>query len=393
MVENNSLPFDIRVWNEARSMAEQGYRVLAICPTGHKSTKLYEVIKDIEIYRYTLLSYGDGVLGYIKEYIHCLVNMWWLTFKVYFFKVKFHAIHAANPPDILWTVAIWYKIFGVKFVFDEHDPAPDTFLSKFGDKVSKKSIFYIVQKKLQLMSYWLADRIINVNNTYSSIAIESTGYPPKKFSVVRNGPRLEEFHSVPQNPKWKFGFTHMVAYMGIMATQDNVDVVLRACNYFVHTLKREDVCFVLMGDGDDKPRLEELVKEFQIEKNVRFLGMVYEKETILEVLSTADLCLSPEQLNPLNNHASFIKIMEYMACRKPIIAFDLHETRYSADEAALYIKNNDIDAFGQAITSLIEDKETATSMGEAGWKRVQDKLSWQRQGEILNEMYEDLFKR
>ena len=109
-----------------------------------------------------------------------------------------------------------------------------------------------------------------------------------------------------------------------------------------------------------------------------------------EVLSTADLGLSPDPLNPLNDVSTMNKTMEYMAFELPVVAFDLKETRVSADDAAVYVQPNDVAAYARAIGELLDDPERRRQMGEQGRQRVVDVLAWRHQAPRYVGAYERL---
>src|SRR5512143_3395958 len=107
-------------------------------------------------------------------------------------------------------------------------------------------------------------------------------------------------------------------------------------------------------------------------------GMIHDNLVLRQYLSTADVCLSPEPLTPLNAHSTFIKIGEYMAIGKPVVAYDLCETRYTAQESAIYATPGNVEEFAQAIVTLLADPERRRHMGECGRQRFLNYLSWER---------------
>ncbi len=109
-----------------------------------------------------------------------------------------------------------------------------------------------------------------------------------------------------------------------------------------------------------------------------------------EVLSTADLGLCPDPLNPLNDVSTMNKTMEYMAFELPVVAFDLKETRVSAGDAALYAQPNDVSSFARAISMLLDDRERREEMGRFGRRRVEEVLAWEHQAPSLVGAYERL---
>src|SRR6185312_1186507 len=102
LVENLSVPFDRRVWQECRALTEAGYRVEVICPRGTKhDTEPFAEIDGVRIHRYPLNSASGGPAGYLREYWvalwHTLRIAWRLSGNE-----PFDVVHACNPPDLLF---------------------------------------------------------------------------------------------------------------------------------------------------------------------------------------------------------------------------------------------------------------------------------------------------
>jgi glycosyltransferase involved in cell wall biosynthesis len=173
-----------------------------------------------------------------------------------------------------------------------------------------------------------------------------------------------------------------------MGPQDGVDLALQAAAELARA-GRDDVQFVLMGKGDSTAELVELAEQLGIADRVTFTGRVPD-EVVSEVLSTADLGLCPDPLNPLNDVSTMNKTMEYMAFELPVVAFDLKETRVSADNAATYVEPNDVAAYARAIAELLDDPEQRRAMGRDGRQRVVDVLAWHHQAPRYVGAYERL---
>ena len=107
-----------------------------------------------------------------------------------------------------------------------------------------------------------------------------------------------------------------------------------------------------------------------LNETVDFTGRVSD-ERLLEILSTADVCVNPDRVNAMNDMSTMIKIMEYMALGKPIVQFDLKEGRFSAQAASLYATDSVTD-FAEKIVWLLDRPEERQRMGEFGQRRVRD---------------------
>jgi len=131
LVENLSVPFDRRVWQESLALVGAGYQVTVICPTGAKQDRELEaVIEGVRILRYPLRAATGGPLGYLREYTLALWHTLRLAIKVRR-SGRIDIVHACNPPDLLFLIALALRPFGTRFVFDHHDLVPELFVSRF----------------------------------------------------------------------------------------------------------------------------------------------------------------------------------------------------------------------------------------------------------------------
>ncbi len=384
IVENLSFPFDRRVYREAISLKEKGYNISVISPKGiERDKKSFEIFEGIYVYRYPLIVISKNRFDYLLEYLFSFFFIFLLSIKILIEK-NFDVIHIANPPDIFFPILSFYRIFGKKIIFDQHDLTPESYLSRFRDE--RKDFFYKIQILFEFLTYKAANYIIVTNRSYYKIAKERGG-KNKKIVIVRNGPLKKHFDFKGNFPEIKENFKYLVVYIGIMGIQDGVDYLIRSIDHFVNTLGRKDTLFVLIGKGDDFDNLKRMVKEFKLEKFVKFTGRISDEEA-LKYLSTADVAASPDPKNPLNDLSTMNKVMEYMITKSPIVSYDLKEARYSAGDNALYVENNDYKKFAEKISYLLDNEDLRKSMAENGYKRVSEKFCWEKQKENLFSLYE-----
>jgi glycosyltransferase involved in cell wall biosynthesis len=386
IVQNLSVPFDRRVWLEACSLRDAGFQVSVVCPMG-VGDKAYEVLEGIRIRRYPPPPDTHGLATYVYEFAYCWVRTARLVLRAH--RVEgFDAIQACNPPDTFWALALPFKLAGRKFVFDQHDLCPEVYESRFpnGSRALLGGL-----RLLERATYAVADHVISTNDSYRSTAMRRGNVPSSDITVVRTGPDPEFLRRGAPNPEWRRGRKYLCAYLGVMGPQDGVDLAVGAAAELVRA-GRDDIQFVFMGKGDSTDELVALTAELGIAEMVTFTGRVPD-EVVAEVLSTADLGLSPDPLNPLNDVSTMNKTMEYMAFELPVVAFDLKETRVSADSAAVYVEANDVAAYARAIAELLDDPERRREMGMLGRKRVEEVLAWQHQAPRYVGAYERLLAR
>lgn len=383
LVENLPSPFDRRVWQEATTLHAHGWQVSIICPTGKGYERKFENIDGIHIYRYRLPAEGEGAMGYLAEYSAAL----WHTFRLAF-KVRrergFDVIHACNPPDFLFLVGGFFKVFAkTRFLFDHHDINPELYEAKFG----RRDMLWKIMVRLERATFRIADVSIATNESYRRIAIERGGMDPKRVFVVRSGPILDRLRIVPPKPELKCGRDYLVGYVGVMGKQEGIDLLLLAVRYIVYEMGRRDVHFGLVGSGTSLEEMQRLAETLCIADYVTFTGRVSDVE-LLEMLNTADVCVNPDVANEMNDKSTMNKIMEYMALGKPIVQFDLTEGRYSAGEASLYAAKNDPVDMARKVVGLLDEPERRARMGAFGRSRIEDKLAWQYEVPSLLRAYD-----
>jgi len=389
LVENVPVPPDRRVWPEANTLRDHGFQVSIISPKGvSEYRESYVCIDGIHIYRYRIPTIEHKYIGHVVEYSVALLMTFWLSLKV-FFQRGFDVIHTANPPDIFFVIGLFYRLLGKKFVFDQHDLAPELFQVIF-KKHAK--LIYTLMRFFERCSYRIAHLLIVTNESQKRFAIERGRCRADRVFVVRNGPDLKQWRLVTPEPELKGGRPYLLGYIGLMGIQDRVDYTLYVLHDLVHKRGRQDVSLVLIGDGDYAPALRTLVHELALEEYVNFTGWI-SKEDALRYLTVADVCLIPDPQNGLNEFSTMLKTMEYMALGKPIVAFDLAETRFSAQDAALYALPNLVEDFANKIEELLADEELRLSMGAIGRRRVEEILSWNHSKKNLLLAYETLFAR
>ena len=378
VVENLPVPFDRRVWQEANTLSANGAKVSIICPIMKGYTKKYEVINNIEIYRHPLPFEASGPSGYLIEYSTALFWEAWLSLKIYT-KKRFHVIHGCNPPDLIFIVAFFFKFLGVKYVFDHHDINPELYIAKY----NKKGFFYKLMILFEKLTFKTADYSIATNKSYKEIAIVRGGMDPKKVQVIRSGPKLDRLKILPSEKKYKKGRKFLLGYVGVIGEQEGIDLLLQSFKIIVS--KRDDIHLAIVGGGTHLEELKKMCTLLELNDYVDFYGRVSD-EVLVGVLNTAAVCVNPDKPTEMNNLSTMNKIMEYMALKKPIVQFDLKEGRFSAMDASFYAK--DVNDFANKILILIDDPELRNKMGNHGYDRVINELSWDFESEKLIKFYE-----
>ncbi|MGD9973950.1 MAG: glycosyltransferase family 4 protein [Desulfatirhabdiaceae bacterium] len=389
IVENATVPQDIRVWREARTLKQAGYDVTTISPKNKYFSKSYEVIDGIEIYRHPSFKGDGGKLHQIMEYTNALFWEAILGLKV-FIKNRFFIIHGANPPDHIFLLALAFNIFDVKFIFDHHDLAPELFYSKYNAR--KKTIFRLLSL-MEKLSCRIAHAVISTNLSYKKHIIDKHGINPDKIFVVRNDPELSGNSKSVNYKQHRDDEIIELLYVGAINNQDGVDLLIRTMDILVNQLNETRMHCTVVGDGDDMPRVRKLCTELRMEPYFRFTGFIHDRKLVQNFIEEADICVETASKSEANRKSTFIKIMEYMSAGKPIVAFDMDETRYSTQESALLVEPGNLTQFAQAIVRLSKDPDLRKRIGEYGFERIAKSLNWENSAAELLRAYNYLLER
>jgi len=385
IVQNLPVPFDRRVWLECQALTRAGHQVAVVCPKG-KGDPAYAELDGVQLYKYKPYAPGGSKLGFINEYVYSFLATAWLTARARR-RGRFAVMQACNPPDIFWPIALMLRAFDrTVFVFDHHDLCPELYESRFpdGSRLPHRGLL-----ALERATHRTARHVISTNESYRDIAVRRSGKSPSDVTVVRTGPDPRRLVRGEARPELRRGRRYLAAYIGVMGPQDGVDIVIRAAAVVVRELHRDDIAFTLIGSGDCFDELVRLRDELDLAGHVEFTGRVPD-ELVTDVLSTADVGLSPDPKNPLNDVSTMNKTMEYMAYELPVVAFDLRETRVSAADAAVYVEPNDVHKYAEAIVALMDDESRRFQLGKAGRIRVEQELAWSHQERAYLGVYHSL---
>jgi glycosyltransferase involved in cell wall biosynthesis len=373
LLENLPFPQDLRVRREAYALTSASYRVTVICPS-KKGQPSREIVNGVAVYRYPAPLSAHGFVSYLWEYAYSMAASFCLSLAVAF-REGFDVVHAHNPPDTFVFIAMFYKLFGKRFVYDHHDLSPEMYVARFhrGGRPMVHHALVLFEK----LSCLFADHVIVTNESYKKVAMERGRVPEEQITIVRNGIELSRA-MIPVEPDQELrqmGKT-IIGYVGVMGVQDGVDYLLRALNHLLRGLHRNDFYCVIIGFGDALEDLKRIAQELALQDHVRFTGPIF-GEGLRRLLAAADICVDSSPANPYTDRSTMFKIMEYMALGKPIVAFDLPEHRFTARGAAVYATPNDERAFARALAQLMDDPDRRMVLGTAGSGRIKTQLAWE----------------
>jgi glycosyltransferase involved in cell wall biosynthesis len=380
IVENLPVPLDRRVWQESCALRDAGYEVIVICPKMRGYTKGEETIDGIRVYRHWITQEARGFIGFLGEYASALLGETVLAWKAWW-KHRFKIIHLCNPPDLLFLVAVPFKLLGVKVIYDVHDLWPEMFRAKFG----KTGLVYRLVRAAERLTYAVADVVMTTNNSVRRVALERGRITDDRVFIVRTSPKVRA-PDAESDESLRKGRKFLVGYIGVMGNTDGVHLLLDIIRQIVIDKGRTDIQFLLMGTGPEFDHLVQTKDDMGLGEQVDMPGRVT-NEFLFSALKTMDLGVSCDPSDGYNDHCTMNKVLEYMAFGKAQVLFDLEEGRASAGEAAVYVPDNSTSEFAEAVIRLLDDPSQREHMGHIGLERINGELTWERSVELMLKAY------
>lgn len=370
VVENLPVPFDRRVWQEAKALHAAGWKVSVICPSTDKYPLAHEVIDDIAVYRHPLPLEGRGAMGFLTEYMAALFHEARLLVKV-LRREGFDVIQACNPPDLIFIVAAPFKLLGKKFVFDHHDVAPELFVAKF----NRKGFFHTLLLWAEWLTFKTADMVISANDTFREIAIDRGGKARDDVTTVYSVPDPTRLRRIAADKTVRGDRSVLIGYVGIIGDQDGVDHLIMAAKYLRDNLKKTDFRVAVVGDGPALASVRKLAEQHNLADHVTFTGYL-SGDNLLAQLSDFDIGVIPDPVNEYNDKISMNKVFEYSALGIPIVSYDLTETHRLLGDAGTYATKPDPEGLAIAINGLLESADLRTRRGLDAKQLADAKFSW-----------------
>lgn len=389
LLQNLSYPRDPRVRHEARTLASAGYHVSVIAPS-QRGQAWREALDGVNVYRFPAPPRAMSSQGYVMEYSYSLIAIFIVSLFV-FIREGFDIIHAHQPPDALGFIGAFYKLLGKYYVMDHHDLSPELYHARFSGKGNL--IVFRILVWLEIFACRIADRVIATNQSYKQSEMQRDRVPERRIAIIRNGPDLNELYKLAPYSNLRSKTKIIIGYVGVTGAQDGLDNLLRALRHLAYDLGKKEFMCIVVGSGDALFRLKSLAQRLGIADKMLFTGWVDQPAKVARYLSTMDICVAPESSDPYNDRSTAVKLMEYMALGKPIVAFDLPEHRFTAQDAAVYARPNDELDFAKQISLLMDDPARSEKMGQKGRVRIENDLAWQIQEKALLKLYESIIPK
>ncbi len=362
LLENNPYPQDVRVRHEAESLVGAGHEVTVLAPNDGGQSRT-ERIDGVRVRRFWLPDSSGSALGFVAEYAvaHIQLFVRGLAELVRGADV----VHLHNPPDTLFPIGLIGRLLGKRVVFDHHDPFPELLEQKVGARS-----LVALGRAAQSASVRAADAVLVTNRSQAETVLERGLRDARSLAVVRNGPTRAEGGVTIAAREGVLEDPHLV-FVGELDSQDGV----LAFPELLAKQGLERARMTIVGDGALRDELGRRFANAGMAARVDLAGYV-DHSRVADLIASADICIDPAPCTELNHRSTMIKVTEYLACSRPVVAFDLRETRYTAGPAALYAKCGDLDQFAALIVELAGDPQLRMALATAGSQRSKE-LTWE----------------
>lgn len=367
LLENNPYPLDVRVRSEAESLVAAGHEVEVIAPRA-KGEPARETIGGVRVRRFRGFEARTGgpwamlaefVVGSLALHAHAIRAL----------ARGSSVLHLHNPPDILFPAGAMFRLAGRTVVFDHHDLAPELVAVRSG-----KGPLVAFARACERLTFAVASHVLAPNASHAQIARGRGAKSAEEVTIVRNGPP-HSWMEMPASSREGRLDTVQIAYVGAVAQQDGVEGLAAVLASLREHAPHLDVRLTVIGDGDARPALEGELTRYGVGEGVTITGWV-PLEAVPDLIREADVCVDPAPATPLNDRSTMMKIAEYLALGKPIVAYDLLETRATVEDAALLVPSGDVHEFARQIERLAEDPRLRAMLARRARERAGE-LTWE----------------
>jgi glycosyltransferase involved in cell wall biosynthesis len=383
LLENNPYPSDVRVRSEAESLVAAGHSVTVVAPRAAGQPRT-ERIRGVDVRRYrTVESEDAGAAGFLREYAASVVPLHLAALRALLRGAT--VLHLHNPPDIYFAAGAMFRAAGCAVVFDHHDLFPETVEVKVGAGPWSRLAFMC-----ERLTFAVATHVIATNESYAEIASQRGGKSRSAVTIVRNAPPAA-WTELPLRAREGVLDHVRLAYVGAISGQDGVEGLADVLALLRSRPDPIDAELMIIGDGDGRPDVENALQRHGVADLVTITGWVA-PERVPELLQEADICVDPAPATYVNQRSTMIKIAEYLALGKPVVAYEMPEARRTAADAAMLVAPGDVAAFTACIAELARRPEVRLRLAHDARARAAE-LTWDHSERALLQAYASLHRR
>lgn len=365
------------VGQQAKALDEAGYEVTVVCPTGFGFDAIEERRDGIRILRFASPGPAVGAMGYLREYALAMLRISLLARRVRRDN-PVDVVIVSTPPDFMVGIALPLRRRGAGIVLDPRDPGPELFEAKFG----RRGLLYRLLLEAERWALSLADSVTPPNEPCAELVRTRGGIESDRVFVVGSGPDPRRIFPVPPRAELRRGMRHLVLWMGRVSEKEGLELLVEAADHLLHVLGRTDVGFAIVGPGETgslaaEIRLRGMASVFELP------GVLTDPAEVRSYLATADVCVSVDRRNEMNDRSTMMKVFEYMAMGRAVVQFPLAEMVRLCGDSTVYARDGDPIDLAEKIAFLLDDRDRRERLGAAARLRVVEGLTWTQQSPAL----------
>jgi glycosyltransferase involved in cell wall biosynthesis len=345
---------DNRVRRYAEALVKRGGQVDAIA-LARDGQSAFEVIQGVRVFRIQKRTIDEkGPTSYLIKLLLFFFRSAW-TVTVRHLREPYSIIHVHSVPDFEVFATLIPRLLGARVILDIHDLVPEFYASKF--KVGERSLIFRLLVFLERLSIAYSNHVIISNDLWHEKIVRRSVKSEKCMSLI-NYPDLSIFRQRPRQDTATNDF--VMCYPGTLNSHQGLDIAIEAVS-----LLRDQVPnlrFLIIGDGPDREKLKNMVRERNLEECVFLKGFI-PMELVAEVLSTVDLGVVPKRSNSFGNEAFSTKTMEFMAMNVPVIVSRTRiDEYYFSDQMVQFFESDNAADLATKILELIKNPARRTAL-------------------------------
>jgi glycosyltransferase involved in cell wall biosynthesis len=265
-----------------------------------------------------------------------------------------------------------------------------TFQGEWWHEHSPLMVWFVRRGERRLTA--AADRVIVVSTRLREYFL-SEGVPEEKLVVMFNGADVDRFQPDPLGAaairaKHHFSDRLVIGFAGSLKPWHGIDVLIRSLRRILRDLPESRL--VIVGDGPLRASLELLARNEGVSESMVFTGAVPHAE-VPAYISAMDIAVCPSPRLP-NVHLSPIKLFEYMAAARPVVAAEYSDipTIVEDHKNGILVKPGDESELARAVLELAADPDLRTRLGAEARKTVQESYTWQRNAEKILALFNEI---
>lgn len=283
----------------------------------------------------------------------------------------------ATSPQLLCALSGWWLAWckRVPFVFEIRDLWPESLAAVGASREGR--LLHRMLGAVAGFLYRRADRIVVVSPAFKDRLMRDWNIRAEKICVVENGVETDLFRLEPAatelRKQLKLEQRFLVCYIGTMGNAHGLETLIAAAEELRTKLPR--AMFLLIGEGAEKEQVVRLAAARGLD-NIQFLGQ-QPRERIPAYISAADVCVVMLRKSELFKTVIPTKLLEYMACERPVIVAVDGQARQivEAAGAGVFVEPENSSALAQAIVDLVAEPERRRQMGASGRRYIVNRLS------------------